>query len=96
MSPEDFASEDLNEVREVAEKTDDGVVYAPSVSNPGQLSDVLGDSGFQLIHVKSAQDLPSSPVTEKTVLVVDLPATELGAERKESLQRNGNCDEITK
>lgn len=76
-------------MREVAEKSDDGVVYAPSVTGSDKLPEILRDSGFQLIHVRSSEDLPSSAVAEKTVLVVDLPPTEQGPARGQNLQRNG-------
>ena len=67
----------------------DGTFYAPSVTKTSQLPDVLEAAGYKVVHVKSHKDLPKSQVLEKTVLVVDLPATQLGDSRSENLQLNG-------
>lgn len=90
MSTEDFKSDDLAELKTVAQSDEnDGVVYAPAVIDAGKLPEILESSGFQMIHVKSSEDLPSSPIIEKTVLVIDLPTTDLGASRSSDLQQNG-------
>ena len=80
----------MAEVCSLADMDNDGTFYAPSVRNPVNLPDSLQAAGFKIINVKSHQDLPTSTVTEKTVLVVELPATQLGASRSENLQLNGN------
>ena len=89
MSVEDFKSEDLVSLKNLAEMDNDGTFYAPSVTKTSQLPDVLEAAGYKVVHVKSHKDLPKSQVLEKTVLVVDLPATQLGDSRSENLQLNG-------
>ena len=80
----------MAEVRSLANMDNDGTFYAPSIRNPSNLPASLKAAGFKLVNVKSHQDLPSSAVSEKTVLVVELPATQLGASRSENLQLNSN------
>ena len=90
LSVEDFKSGDLAEVRSLANMDNDGTFYAPSIRNPSNLPASLNAAGYKLVNVKSHRDLPTSLVTEKTVLVVELPATQLGASRSENLQLNSN------
>lgn len=75
----------------------DGTFYAPSVTKTNKLPEVLEAAGYRVVYVKSSQDLPTAPIVGKTVLVIDLPATQLGDLRKENLQLNSNtflhCDE---
>lgn len=68
----------------------DGTFYAPSVTKTIKLPEVLEAAGYSVVYIKSHQDLPTSPVVGKTVLVIDLPATQLGDLRKENLQLNSN------
>lgn len=91
LSVEDFKSGDLAEVRSLANMDNDGTFYAPSIRNPSNLPASLNAAGYKLVNVKSHRDLPTSLVTEKTVLVVELPATQLGASRSENLQLNSGA-----
>nr|CAH0098549.1 unnamed protein product [Daphnia galeata] len=75
----------------LAEMDNDGTFYAPSVTKTNKLPEVLAAAGYGVVHVKSHQDLPTSPLAGKTVLVVDLPVTQLGDTRKENLQLNSNA-----
>ena len=88
LSVEDFKSNDLAALKSLAEMDNDGTFYAPSVTKTNKLPEVLAAAGFGVVHVKSHQDLPTSPLPGKTVLVVDLPVTQLGDTRKENLQLN--------
>ncbi len=88
LSVEDFKSNDLVALKSLAEMDNDGTFYAPSVTKTNKLPEVLAAAGYGVVHVKSHQDLPASPLPGKTVLVVDLPATQLGDTRKENLQLN--------
>lgn len=67
----------------------DGTLFAPSVTKTARIPAVFEAAGYNVAHVKSFKDLPSSKVVDKTVLVVDLPATQLGDLRSENLQLNG-------
>ncbi|XP_046454456.1 V-type proton ATPase subunit S1-like [Daphnia pulex] len=91
LSVEDFKSNDLVALKSLAEMDNDGTFYAPSVTKTNKLPEVLAAAGYGVVHVKSHQDLPASPLPGKTVLVVDLPATQLGDTRKENLQLNSNA-----
>jgi hypothetical protein len=88
LSVEDFKSNDLVALKSLAEMDNDGTFYAPSVTKTNKLPEVLAAAGYGVVHVKSHKDLPASPLPGKTVLVVDLPATQLGDTRKENLQLN--------
>lgn len=72
----------------------DGTFYAPSVTKTGRLPAVLEAAGFRTTHVKSHKDLPVTQVLEKTVLVIELPTTQLGDSRGENLQLNGKSNSL--
>ncbi|KAI9553226.1 hypothetical protein GHT06_021122 [Daphnia sinensis] len=91
LSVDDFKSNDLSALKSLAEMENDGTFYAPSVTKTTKLPEVLEAAGYSVVYVKSHQDLPTSPVVGKTVLVIDLPATQLGDLRKENLQLNSNA-----
>ncbi len=88
MSTEDFKSGDLENIRALSQEENDGVVYAPSVTNTKNLPDSFKSAGFQIIRIKSSQALPAT-IADNTVLVIDLPATEIGSFRSQTLEQNG-------
>jgi len=91
LSVEDFKSEDLSALKSVAESDNDGTFYHPSVSNPENLPKTLQEKGYNVIEVKSHQDLPTTSINERTVLVIHLPVTLAGDLRSENLQLNGDA-----
>lgn len=71
------------------ESDNDGTYYHPSISNPENLPKSFAEIGYNIIDVKSHQDLPTTSVNERTVLVIQLPVTLAGDFRSENLQLNG-------
>jgi len=90
LSAQDFKSEDLSAIESVAKSVDGGTFYHPSISNPENLLKSLAENGYQIVNIKSDQDLPRALVDEPTVLVIELPLTQKGDFRSENLQLNGN------
>ena len=71
------------------ESDNDRTYYHPSISNPENLPKSFAEIGYNIIDVKSHQDLPTTSVNERTVLVIQLPVTLAGDFRSENLQLNG-------
>lgn len=95
LSVEDFKSEDLVSLKLLAEGDNDGTFYAPSVTETGKLPALMEAKGYRSIRVKSHKDFPASKVQDNTILVVDLPITQLGDSRGDNLSLNGTCIEFT-
>jgi len=91
LSIEDFKSDDLSSLKSVVESDNDGTYYHPSISNPENLPKSFAEIGYNVIDVKSHQDLPTTSVNERTVLVIQLPVTLAGDFRSENLQLNGDA-----
>lgn len=84
---EDFKSGDLASLQTVA--GNERTLFGPSVVNTELLPELLQTTGFQVVTVRSHEELPKSSVNEKTVLVIDLPTTGLGDGRSENVALNG-------
>jgi len=91
LSIEDFKSDSLSALKSVAETDNEGTFYHPSLSNPENLPKLFANIGYNTIKVKSHEDLPTTSVKERTVLVIQLPVTLAGDFRSENLQLNGDA-----
>ena len=87
---EDFKSGNLDALKTLAETSQEGTFYAPSLTDPENISKQLSEQGFKVIQVRSHEDLPTQNVQEQTALLIQLPSTSgVGVNHAESLQLNG-------
>ena len=73
----------------IADSSDEGTFYAPSVTSPENIPENLKAKGFNVINVKAPQDLPREASDKNTVLIIQLPSTNSGDSRSDNLQLNG-------